>query len=184
MTGGSKVPRFTADGVLPPSDYQLTFAELRMSHLVTGAGVGSPMWDEARRARLVDHLELLVRQLWQVGLGPVFINGSFVEDKDAPDDIDGYFECPEPYFSSGALERDLNQLDPYGVWDWSDAGRAWDPTKSKLQLPMWFRYRVELYPHFGQPTGVVDQFGNQLLFPALFRRTRAHDPKGVIEIVR
>jgi hypothetical protein len=50
---------------------------------------------------------------------------------------------------------------------------------------MWFAYRVELYPHFGQPAGITDQFGHQLQFPSAFRLSRrAHLPKGIIRIVK
>ena len=27
---------------------------------------------------------------------------------------------------------------------------------SKRQLPMWIKYLVELFPRFGQPTGIVE----------------------------
>jgi hypothetical protein len=59
---------------------------------------------------------------------------------------------------------------PHKVWTWDPQSRRWDPDSGKAQLPMWFVYRVELYPHFGQPSGIVDQFGHQLQFlrlPAL-----------------
>ena len=56
---------------------------------------------------------------------------------------------------------------------------------TKMQLPMWFVYRVELYPHFGQPSGIRDQYGNELLFPSAFRLSRrAFAPKGIVRIVR
>jgi hypothetical protein len=35
----------------------------------------------------------MVGQLWEAGISEIFVNGSFVEDKDHPGDIDGYFEC-------------------------------------------------------------------------------------------
>jgi len=41
-----------------------------------------------------------------------------------------------------ALPR-LNHMDPYQSWDWSAA-------KPK----MWDVYRVELFPHYGQPCGI------------------------------
>ena len=36
---------------------------------------------------------MMVRQLWTVHISEIFIDGSFVEDKDHPNDIDGYFVC-------------------------------------------------------------------------------------------
>jgi hypothetical protein len=180
----SLLPPFTADGVLPPGDYPLTLAGLRASHLVTGHGVGSPTWNAAWRATLADHLEMLVRQLWQVGIDRIFINGSFVEDKDHPNDIDGYFECDLLYLASGQIERDLNALDPHKVWTWAPASRRPDPDSAKAQLPMWHLYRVELYPHVGQLTGIRDEFGNELQFPAAFRLSRrSYQPKGIVQLI-
>src|SRR2546426_2215505 len=80
-TGDSSVaiavlPAFTADGVLPPGDYSLTLDELRQSFLVKERP-DAPNWDHRWRAGLVDNLEVLVRQLWQVGVDEIFIDGSF-----------------------------------------------------------------------------------------------------------
>jgi hypothetical protein len=178
------LPPFTPDGVLPSGDYPLTVAELATSPLVLGSDSAAPTWDRAWRARLVQHLGILAGQLWQVGITAIFVNGSFAEDKDHPNDIDGYFECDVRAVASGRLERDLNALDLHKVWTWAPGSRRWDPDSGKRQLPMWFVYRVELYPHFGQPTGIVDQFGNQLQFPSAFRLSRrAFTPKGIIRLV-
>jgi hypothetical protein len=54
---------------------------------------------------LVDNLEILTRQLWQVGIREVYADGSFAEDKDHPNDIDGYFVCDLIQLSSGELTR-------------------------------------------------------------------------------
>jgi hypothetical protein len=61
-------PAFTSDGLLPPADYELTFDELRRSLLVAGPGADYPNWDVTWRRRLVDNLEILAKQLWQVGV--------------------------------------------------------------------------------------------------------------------
>jgi len=87
------IPPFDADGLLPPGDYAVTFDELRASILVSGPDDGQASWDAAWRLRLNDNLEILSRQLWQVGVHEIFADGSFAEDKDHPNDIDGYFEC-------------------------------------------------------------------------------------------
>jgi len=178
------LPAFTADGVLPVGDYQLTLDELGRSFLVTGAGVASNTWDSSWRARLVGNLGILVAQLWQVGVDRIFVNGSFVEEKDHPHDIDGYFECDARDLRR--IQVALNAIDPYKVWTWDPASRRPDPNSTKRQLPMWHRYRVELYPHFpGLLTGIRDQFGNELEFPAAFRLSRnANTPKGIVQVVR
>ncbi len=153
---------------------------------MTGVHSSSSSWDATWRGYLVDNLEVLVGQLWRVGVGHVFVNGSFVEEKDHPNDIDGYFECDLRDFVSGRLERELNRIDPHKIWTWNHAHRRPDPNSAKRQLPMWHQYRVELYPHFpGLLTGIKDQFGNDLEFPSAFRLSRnAYLPKGIVKIVR
>lgn len=42
----------------------------------------------------------------------------------------------------------------------------------KRQLPMWHHYRVELYPHYGQGSGIRDPLGYELKFPSAFRLSR------------
>jgi hypothetical protein len=89
------IPSFQADGLLPPGDYEVSFEELRRSMLTVGPGmaIDARSWDAPWRERLVDNFEVLTRQLWSVGVRDVFADGSFVEDKDHPNDIDGYFVC-------------------------------------------------------------------------------------------
>jgi len=181
----SKLPPFTSDGLLPPGDYELTFDELRHSHLVEGP-VGSINWDRSWRSHLIDNLETLVGQLWQIGLTEVFIDGSFVEDKDHPNDIDGYFVCGARQLASGELERTLNLLDQHKVWTWAPTSRKPYHGYPKKQLPMWHQYRVELYPHVPNmkwDCGIRDQFGHELEFPAAFRLSRSDwKPRGIIRI--
>lgn len=175
------LPKVSVEGLLPVGDYALTVSELRKSFLVTGAGVHSPAWDEPWREHLVHNLALLAAQLWQTGIQNIYVDGSFVEDKDHPNDIDGYFECELRELASGRLAAALNTLDPHVVWDWNPSHRVFDPGSGKAQLPMWHQYRIELYLHVGQPTGIVDQFGNNLQFPSAFRLRRStYSPKGII----
>lgn len=119
------IPPFEADGLLPPGEYEVSFDELRQSILVVGqsSATRSPTWDTEWRTKLVDNLEILTRQLWQVGVTEVFADGSFVEDKDHPNDIDGYFVSGFDQLRSGQLTRELNLLDPYKVWTWDPASR-------------------------------------------------------------
>ena len=103
------LPPFTDDGLLPPRDYVLSLEDLAESLLVAGPAPTEKnwQWDTQWRKQLVENLGVLVRQLWQVGVSRVFVDGSFVEDKDHPNDIDGYFECELQRLASGELERDL-----------------------------------------------------------------------------
>jgi hypothetical protein len=106
-----------------------------------------------------------------------------VEDKNHPNDIDGYFVCELRLLASGELQRQLNLLDPHKVWTWDPATRRAYRGYSKKQLPMWHQYRVELYPHVGQLSGIRNAHGHELEFPAAFRQSRRDGrPKGIIRI--
>jgi hypothetical protein len=164
------------------------FDELRQSALVIGPGdpTNYPAWDSVWRERLVTNLETMTRQLWRVGIREIFADGSFAEDKDHPNDIDGYFDCELGPLMSGELTRQLNLLDPEKVWTWDPASRRPYRGYPKKQLPMWHRYRVELYPHvpgLGIGCGIVDKFGHELEFPAAFRQSRRDGrPRGIVKI--
>lgn len=177
------LPEFNEHGLLPAGDYELTFEQLRASILVQGPRARAPHWDLRWRAGLVDNLEILVRQLWLVGIREIFIDGSFAEDKDHPNDIDGYFVCDMNALITGELVRELNRIDPSKVWTWDPASRRPHRGSFKAELPMWHRYRVELYPHFGQLCGILDRYGNELEFPSAFRMSRRDGrPRGIIKI--
>lgn len=179
---------FNSDGVLASGTYDATFAEIRASILVVGNGTSST-WDSAWRNTLVDKAEILVKQLWQVGVADIFLDGSFVEDKDHPNDIDGYFD---PHLSMDAegmtkfqqIISSLNNLDPHKIWDWNPTSRRAVAGFAKKQLPMWIFYRVELYPHLDQGTGIKDVHGNDLKFPSAFRQSRHNfTPKGIVKVI-
>ncbi len=179
-------PRFT-DGILPPGAYALTLPQLRDSMLVLGPGEPKdhPVWDGAWRLGLVNRLAVMAEQLWSVGISEIFIDGSFVEDKNHPNDIDGYFVCDPMRFASGELEQALNRIDPEKCWTWDHAARRPYRGYPKLQLPMWHAYRVELYPHYSGLIAGVDEHGNALEFPAYFRKRRGDgQPKGIVRLVK
>jgi hypothetical protein len=180
---------FNTDGVLAPGTYSATFSEIRKSLLVIGDG-SSSTWDKNWRDELVSRASILVQQLFKVGIQDIFLDGSFVEDKDHPNDIDGYFD---PHFSMTSpgdmakfqkLVSDLNSLDPHKVWTWDPSSRESYRGYAKKQLPMWLFYRVEFYPHLDQGTGIKDNEGNDLKFPSAFRQSRHNfKPKGIIKII-
>jgi hypothetical protein len=183
-----EIPPFDADGLLPPEDYELSFDELRRSPLVVGPREAEdcPSWDRTWRERLVGNLEILTRQLWQAGIREVYADGSFAEDKDHPNDIDGYFVCDLRPLMTGELTRYLNLLDPAKVWTWDPASRRPCRGYPKKQLPMWHHYGVELYPHvpgLGIGSGILDKYGNELEFPSAFRQCRRNGkPRGIVKI--
>lgn len=185
-SSSGELPPFTKDGLLPLGDYALTLDGLRSSPLVLGptGRRKRPTWDAEWRLHLVDNLSVMAHQLWQVGITDIFIDGSFVEEKDHPNDIDGYFDCDLKHLASRRLERELNELDPWKVWTWSPESRRKVPGFPKRQLPMWIQYRVELFPHYGQLSGIRDPHGYELEFPAAFRLTREGLPKGIIRLIQ
>ena len=65
------LPYFDQHGLLPPGDYALDFKTLRESFLVTGGGE-SPTWDAPWRQVLVNNLQVMTEQLWNVGVTDVF----------------------------------------------------------------------------------------------------------------
>jgi len=177
------IPPFQSDGLLPVGDYEVSFEELRQSILVTGAAEGSS-WDSAWRSLLVDNFEVLAKQLWSVGITEIYADGSFAEEKDHPNDIDGYFVCSLQALASGELTRKLNLLDPHKIWTWDPRSRQAHRGYPKKQLPMWHRYRVELYPHVaGFLSGIRDPNGHELEFPSAFRQSRRDGkPRGIIKL--
>jgi len=182
------IPAFEPDGLLPPADYEVSFDELRRSVLLLGPDYPkeNTSWDVAWRRELVSNLETLARQLWQVGVHEIFADGSFAEDKDHPNDIDGYFVCELIQLKTGELARHLNLLDPFKIWTWDPASRKPYRGYAKKQLPMWHRYRVELYPHvpgLGSGSGIRDKYGHELEFPSAFRQSRRDGkPRGIVKI--
>lgn len=183
------LPPFNDEGLLPYKDYELTIEQLKGCHLVTGKHSRDlDNWDSEWRFQLINNAEILIRQLWQLDdslIGGIYLDGSFVEDKSHPNDIDGYFECDLRYLASKHLEYDLNALDPFKVWTWDPKSRKPYRNYAKRQLPMWFKYRVELYPHYGQPSGIKDEYGNDLMFPAAFRKSRnSNTQKGIIKVIK
>lgn len=180
------LPDFTADGLLPPEDYALTLSQLQNSLLVNGSdSLPSPAWDAVWRRDLVSNLKVMVEQLWAVGVSEIFVDGSFVEDKDHPNDIDGYFVCDEARVRTRSLHRELNALDPAKCWTWDHTTRRPFRGYPKKQLPMWHSYRVELYPHWPGLLAGRDALGNELEFPAWFRQRRGtSQPKGIIKIIK
>ncbi len=186
------LPPFNSKGLLPQGDHSTNFALLRDSFLVRGREVEQgdvciAGWDGSWRGQLVDNLEILASPLRKIGIRELWIAGSFVENKAHPGDIDGFFECHPTKFLLGELERDLAQgseFDRAGdVWTWNEVAKMSTADGLTRKLPMWHRYRVELFPHYsGLLTGLSDRYGRPLPIPEAFRLSRELMPKGIIRL--
>ena len=129
------LPPFDEYGLLPPGDYPLTLPELKQSMLVNGPAPAHEPWDAPWRAHLVDNLGVLVQELWTVGMTEIFIDGSFVEDKAHPNDIDGYFACDLMSLASGELQRQPNRSDDWRTGE-SDGHAQQFPQESDAHLQL------------------------------------------------
>jgi hypothetical protein len=132
-TSNSMILSFEPNGLLPPGDYEASFEELRKSVLTVGSVgmVRHQSRDSGWRERLADNFEILVNQIWTVGIRDIYADGSSVEDKDHPNDIDGYFVCGLRELATGDLAQQLNLLDPHKVWTWDPLSRK--PYRSYLK---------------------------------------------------
>lgn len=86
------IPGFDAYGNLPPGLHRVTLEEIRIRFT----------WN-TKRKRLFGGLIRALKNLAQAGVKKVWIDGSFVTDKNAPADIDGCWEYQQSV--------DVNKLD-------------------------------------------------------------------------
>lgn len=189
MNSPTPLLHFTEHGLLKPGDYPLNLEQLKKSILVEGYKHKED-WDTQWRSRLVENLEMLVNTLWEVGVTEIFLDGSFVEEKAKPSDLDGYFEVSAVDWPHGKVIRQLNAAakgtNTEGIWTWNTDARVpivGSPTKS--QIPMREKFNVELWPHYpSKVSGILDEFGNKQPFPAAFRKTKEHMNKGIVKLIR
>jgi hypothetical protein len=175
------LPPFSEDGLLPPGDYELTLEELQHSSLVQGPFSAE---EQAWRFQLVSNLSIIVDQLQAAGIREIYVDGSFATDKPLPGDIDVYFECTTREIASGELLRKLNELDPHQCWTWREEDRKPELVSGKKQLPIWWQYRVEAWPEYGQTSGQIHPLsGVPLTHAELFRVNKLGQPKGIIKLV-
>ena len=78
------IPRFTDEGLLPPGVHETSLEELEES-------MG---WGRKRRG-LLEGLEETLELMASCGVTRVYLDGSFVTDKDRPNDIDGCYDLAE-----------------------------------------------------------------------------------------
>ena len=157
----------------------MTFEQLLASSLTVGPP-DALEWAAEWRRKLVENLRVMATQLVRVGIDEIFVDGSFAENKNVPNDIDGYFVCDAERWWRGEIRRALQEIDP--IWTWAGEKRTAFRGYAKPQLPMWHKYRVELFLHYGQLCGIRDGYGHELTFPSAFRQSREFKPKGIIKL--
>lgn len=177
MALGNVLPPFTADGVLPPGDHPLTLDELKGSMLVVGPSPAIPTWDNQRRLRQVKNLAQLVEQLRDVGIVEIYIDGSFVQNKPSPGDIDGYYVV-DPLVYPRDQHTKLEQINPLLTDVAKKATWEYVKEKGESRPRMWRVYQVELFRVVRSPLMMRP---GQL--PHFFRYTRDGIPKGIIRLI-
>jgi hypothetical protein len=171
----------------------LTFAQLQDSMLVKGPKTGSPNWDTQWRGFRTLSGEAFWPPTcgrWRTRCGTsgveyLVLDGSFVEQKDHPNDIDACFPIARENWVSGRVELGLNRNRSEHVWTWDPGERykSKDPRAPHPKLPFWHKYRIDLWPDYGQ--GAIDhEHLGWLTFEQAFRRTRAGHPKGIVKVLR
>ena len=93
------------------------------------------------------------------GVDEFWIDGSFVGDVDRPADIDVFFTLHDPRDWLTLAGR-LNALEGEELWTWNPARRRVCPGSIHLKPPFWGRYRVDIFPDFGRPSGIFGADGN------------------------
>lgn len=107
------IPALTEDGRLPPGIHKATLRELRDT-------LG---WGQ-RRKKLIDGLEIMLRLMESCGIKRIYLDGSFVTDKDRPGDIDGCYDVPP--------DANLKQMFP--IWPWTPPNRVMSKTMFGIEL--------------------------------------------------
>lgn len=137
------IPALQTNGELPPGEHQATLAEVET---VYGCAT-------ERRQILMAGLKKASSNFALAGVKRVWINGSFITDKKAPNDIDGCWEYSDLV--------DLSILDP-------DFLGTRDLIKNKYGLDFFISNIIEA--------------GSGLPFPHFFQVNREGEPKGIIVI--
>jgi hypothetical protein len=139
------IPQFTDEGLLPPGVHETDLEELKEK-------MG---WSRKRR-ELLEGLEEALGLMASCGVARVYLDGSFVTDKDRPNDVDGCYDLAED-----VTAEDLNRLDP--IFPPSPEGRA----EAKR------RFGVDLFP------AAATELGSGQPFLRFFRTDREGRERGV-----
>jgi hypothetical protein len=139
------IPPLQANGELPPGEHPATLDEIEQVY-------GS---SNDRRRLLMRGLRDAAAQFAQAGVKAIWINGSFVTDKNMPNDIDGCWE----YNPTVVIDK----LDPVFLM------RSRDAMKNKYGLDFFIANIIEA--------------GSGLPFPKFFQVNREGEPKGILVVM-
>lgn len=137
------IPTLNEKGELPPGDYNASLDEI-------DARFGRA---NKRRRELMRGLRAATANLAKTGVRKIWVDGSFVTDKEYPNDIDGVWETHE--------QIDLTVLDPVFL------GK---------RVAMKKKYGLDFFPD-------VIEAGSGLPFPAFFQINRDGEPKGILIVI-
>lgn len=143
------IPEFTEDGLLPPGIFETDFGELE----------GKMGWSR-RRLALLEGLSSALELMAASGVRRVYVDGSFVTDKDRPNDIDGCYDLQEGKENSN--DEDLEAMAP--IFPPSPANRV----KAKEM------YGVDFFP------AAATELGSGQPFLRFFQKDRQGRERGVL----
>lgn len=142
------IPRFTDEGLLPPGVHETDLKELKET-------MG---WSRKRR-ELLEGLEEVLELMASCGVVRVYLDGSFVTDKDRPNDVDGCYDLAED-----VTAEDLERLAP--IFPPNPEGRA----EAKR------RFGVDLFP------AAATELGSGQPFLRFFQTDREGRERGVLSV--
>lgn len=138
------IPEYREDGSLPPGEHLATWQELAERF----------GWNERRR-RLLEGLQRALAELHRVGCVQAFVDGSFVTDREEPEDYDGCWD--ETGVDILSLDRAMRDL-------------RWPRAAMKA------KYHGEMFPANAPADARLTRFREFL------QRDRDDNPKGIVVI--
>jgi hypothetical protein len=142
------IPQFTDEGLLSPGVYETDLEELKEK-------MG---WSRKRR-ELLEGLEEALELMASCGVVRVYLDGSFVTEKDLPNDVDGSYDLAE-----GVSAEDLGRLAP--IFPPNPSNR----TEAKR------RFGVDFFPT------AATELGSGQPFLRFFQTDREGHKRGVLSV--
>ena len=136
------IPLFNENGELPDGEYVVSLDEIE-----TKFGCSNE-----QRRRLMQGLRAATANFRKANVRKLWIDGSFITDKENPNDIDGVWETNEEIY--------LDLLDPVFLGS---------------REAMKDKYGLDFFPD-------VIEVGSGLPFPVFFRTNRDNQPKGILVV--